>query len=110
MIKDVGLPENPELVSHIENLGYEGNTRYVAWSWHPVFDAPQWIDSNGNWAIVRPKRGPWLETILPSLQSTGVSCGDRHVFGRHILVWDRVAQRCWTLPRQLGLAFIAMAK
>ena len=110
MIAKERLRETPTLVSYLDRLGYQGSARYVAWSWRPIFDAPQWVDNDGHWAIVRPHRGQWLKYILPILQVVGAYCGSKHAFGRHVLVWDRVGQRCWVSPRQLGLAFVAMAR
>ncbi len=99
--------EVSEIASAVEDLGYDGHARRVAWWWEPMEDALAWADSNSGTAVGRGNNSAWWETIAPMLFIAGQDCGSRSGLGTSILVWDRHDRRVWIAPRAEGLAFVA---
>ena len=99
--------EVSEIASAVDDLGYDGYARRVAWWWDAEEDTLAWADSNGATATGRGNHSVWNESIAPMLFIIGQDCGSRRSAGANVLVWDRHDSRVWIAHRAEGLEFVA---
>lgn len=98
------IDENAGLLLSIQQLGYRGVARFVAFWWEEDEDQLAWADSAGHIASGLADDGCWLCKIRPRLVSYNLgSAGCR---ARQVLIWDRDFDLLWIAFRQDGLKFL----